>query len=114
MKSQIKAAGDISALDDKNGRMVFEQDEIEEVVLDHFSKIFGAQRWPVYPVDNPPDQIELSLLELSKIICQTNPSFKEDEFEEKVCCKYTYLGLEKTLNDLPVGKASGYDKISNE
>ena len=48
MKSQIKTAGGITAARSKAGQMVFSQEEIEEVVLEHFSDIFQAQGVPIF------------------------------------------------------------------
>ena len=46
LKSQIRSAGQITALTKKTGEMVFEQSEIEEVVLEHFEEIFKAVSYP--------------------------------------------------------------------
>ena len=40
LKNQIKAAGNITAINDKCGKMVFNQEEIEEVIMLHFEGIF--------------------------------------------------------------------------
>ena len=114
LKSQIKSAGNISAVYNNVGAMVFNQEEIEEAVLHHFGKIFLGKRIPVYPLELPSDQIELSILELDQILGQKTPCFKPDQFEDKVCSPYTFLELEQTLGKLPLGKASGYDRIPNE
>ena len=94
--------------------MVFEQSELEDVVLDHFGTFFEGKRVPIYPPGEAADQISVTLEELEKILANPSPNFKPDEFEAKVCSPYTYTELVHTLNSLPNGKAAGYDNIANE
>ena len=94
--------------------MVFEQHEIEDAVLSHFSAIFEAKRVPVYTDMDAQDQVELSLKELEQILAKEGPVYKEDQFESKVCPEYSFTELEQILADLPDGKAAGMDNISNE
>ena len=94
--------------------MVFEQSELEEAVLDTFSTIFKGQRIPIFLLEPQPDQTELSLIEIEQILSSNSISFKEDEFESKVCAPYSFIELEKTLQTLPSGKAAGFDDIPNE
>ena len=42
LKNQIRSAGNITASYDSTGKMVFQQDEIEDAVISHFSSIFDA------------------------------------------------------------------------
>ena len=114
LKNQIKAAGNISALYDKENKMVFNSNEIEEAVLHHFGKIFDGKRHPVFPIPDSLDQTELSILEINQILSQSPPSFKPDQFEEQVCPPFSFIELDESLGNLPSGKASGYDKIPNE
>ena len=114
LKSQIKSAGHISAVYDKSGLMVFDQEDIEEAVLNHFEKIFLGKRIPVYELDAVPDQIALSILELDQIVFQNSPSFQPDQFEDKVCSPYSQNELDQILGKLSSGKSSGYDGIPNE
>ena len=115
LKSQIRSAGVITATYDSTGKMVFEQSEIEEAVLSHFSKIFEAQRYPIYPVSSDlPSQAELAISEMESIIRNDAPSFPTDLFEKDICSPYTFIELEKELLSLKDGKASGYDQIPNE
>ena len=116
LKSQIKTAGNISAMYDPEGKMVFEQAEIENAVLHHFSKIFKGQTHPVFPIKTPDaqQQLELSILEIEQIIGHNTPTFAPDHFEKHVCCPYSYTELDEVLKKLPSGKASGYDGIPNE
>ena len=94
--------------------MVFDQDELEEVIMNEFSKIFEGKRHPVYPTNTPLDQNEVSIQEINQILSQSSQSFKPDHFEEEVCPPFTFTELEQTLASLQTGKASGYDKVPNE
>ena len=86
--------------------MQFGQDEIENIVMEHFKTIFddkeptgvcmGSSRTPSHVVQNAPNH------------------FKENEFEDYVCSPYTYAELEEALRQLPDQKAAGTDTISNE
>ena len=116
LKGQIKAAGKITAVNDITDQMVFNQDEIEEAILQHFEKIFKGQRVPVYSADTPSSQVELSIQELDQIIGQGDPTHivQHDQYEEAVCSPYSFLELDRILSQLPSGKATGYDKIPNE
>ena len=115
LKSQIKTAGNITAVYDKAGNMVFEQSEIEEAVLSHFTDIFKGQRIPIYPVpaDNP-TQTDLAASEMDSILRDDTPSFQPTTFEEHVCPPYSFTELQAQLQKLKDGKASGYDGIPNE
>ena len=93
--------------------MVFNQDEVEDAVLANFGTIFKGQRVPVYPTKDA-NQVELTILELEQILGQTNPSTIPTMFESKICAPYTIADLDATLQNLPNGKASGYDRIPNE
>ena len=94
--------------------MVFEQHEIEEAVLGHFSSIFEAKRVPVYSSVGVQDQVQLTIMELEQILSKEGPEYEENQFESKVCPDYTFTELEQILADLPDGKAAGVDNISNE
>ena len=113
LRGQMKAAGCISALTSKSGQMVFDQDEIEDVVLAHFGTIFEGQRVPVYPVEPPADQVEIALAEIEQMLGQTQVVFEPDHFEEQVCQPYSSVELDQILHNLPGGKASGYDRLPN-
>ena len=114
LKSQIKAAGNISAVYDTANKVVFAQEEIEEAVLNHFGKIFKGQRVPVYSADVSISQVDLAIQELDLLIGQGDPTVEHDQYEEAVCSPYTFLELDQILSKLPSGKASGYDQIPNE
>ena len=55
LSSQIKAAGTISALYDSSGSMVFEREQIEAVVMEHFGKMFVGSEDPVFVATVPDD-----------------------------------------------------------
>ena len=111
LKGQMKAAGSISALTNKSGKMVFDQEDIEETVLDHFATVFEGQRVPVHPVDPAGDQVEKALEEIEAILGESEASFAPDHFEEEICRPYSSVELEQILQKLPSGKASGYDRL---
>ena len=116
LKSQMKAAGNITALKNKESKMVFEQSEIEAAVLEHFEVIFKGQRHPVYVEQAPVDHVQLCIDDIDQLLNNESGAnnYLPDQFEKDVCAPYTYLELDKMLKNLPNGKASGYDKISNE
>ena len=90
--------------------MVFEQAEIEDAILDHFSTIFKGKRVPVYSASNNTDtesMIELTLLELDQILSSDTPPLQEDQFEEKVCSPYSFSELDQILQNLQNNKAAG-------
>ena len=114
LKNQIKAAGNISALKDKENVMVFEQEAIEEAVLEHFATIFQGKRHPVYIDNTPVDHIAIALQEIDDILLHEPKSFESKKFEDQICPPFTFTELENTLAKLPEGKASGYDGVPNE
>ena len=114
LQQQIKTAGNITALNDKDGKMVFEQHEVEDAVLHHFGYVFEGTR---HPVHDPPAilyQVDISIAELDLLLGHTAPAINPAQFEDEVCPPYTFLELSQMLQNLPRGKSSGYDKISNE
>ena len=115
LKSRIKSAGSITAADNSAGKMVFEQSEIEGAVLDHFTTIFEGQRSPVFcPRGEQPSQVDLAIHDMELILKKDSPTFASKKFEEDVCSPYTFIELERELDNLKDGKASGYDQIANE
>ena len=97
-----------------DNKIVFDKEQIEEVVLHHFAKIFDGKRHPIFTTTNSPDQCSLSIQEIDQILSQSTSSFKFDQFEEQVCPPFTFIELEESLGNLPFGKASGYDRVPNE
>ena len=114
LRSQISSAGNISALYNKTGQIVFSQTEIEDAVLHNFGNVFQGKRYPITTPQPTPDQLSTSLAELDHILNQNHPTFQPTKFEEEICSLYTFTELEQLLEKLPAGKASGYDRISNE
>ena len=115
IKSQIKSAGCITAAYNSSGKMVFDQSEIEDAVLEHFTNIFKGQKSPVFiPRTEQPSQIDISINEMELILCDKSPSYDSSKFEDEVCTPYTFIELEEELASLKDGKASGYDQIANE
>ena len=94
--------------------MVFEQDEIEEAVLQHFSTIFQGTRVPVSTVIDDVDQVELALRDIDQILASDIPNVSENKFEDQICSPFSFVELDQILKELPNNKASGYDNISNE
>ena len=109
LKGQIKTAGQITALKDSEGEMVFTQAQIEEAILDHFNTVFAGKMIPVYPAEPPVDQVEVVLQEIDAMLDGHQPAFEADHFEAKVCSPYSYVELYQILRQLPYGKVSGYD-----
>ena len=114
LSSQIKAAGTISGLYDASGSMVFEQQQIEDVVLEHFGKMFVGCKEPVYTDSVPDDQIALSISEIDSVLGSRSRSTPPDQYEGRVCRLFSAHELDATLGALPGGKASGYDDVPPE
>ena len=110
LKTQIRSAGNITALTKKTGEMVFDQSQIEEAVMEHFEEMFKGKRIPVYLDKAPVDQVELALQEIDQILNEQDANFQPDHFEQKVCAPYSSVELDQILQKLPSGKASGYDR----
>ena len=115
LKSQIKSAGSITAVCNKSNNMVFEQGEIENAVLDHFTDIFKAQRVPVFDSNKHSTcQTDLAIADIDKLLQGTTIAFEPSTFEEQVCPPFTFNELEEELRNLANGKASSYDAVPNE
>ena len=114
LKHQIKAAGCITGAYDHAGNMVFQQDQIEDAVFDHFSQSFLGQKVPVFTDPEPQDQVDLIIQELEAILANSPVEHPETKFEDLVCSPYSFTELDKLLADLPLGKACGYDQVPNE
>ena len=114
LKLQMKSAGTITGAYSKTGQMVFQQDEIEEAVLDHFSKIFIAKRSPVFTTEEHPDIIAMTLMDIDNLLAMTPDNIPEDKFEHQVCSVYTLSELSEILSSLPNEKAAGFDQLPNE
>ena len=64
LKNQIKAAGKITAATNNEGKMVFEQPEIEDVVLSHFSDMFKASYAKTYKTAETDGHVQKALDEI--------------------------------------------------
>ena len=113
LKNQIKSAGTVSALR-KDGQMVFDQADIEEGVLSHFSTIFKGSKIPVQEADINKDQVQGTIDDIDQMINDGDSPIKIDEYESTVCAPFTRVELDSILNSLSVGKSPGFDNISNE
>ena len=114
LKNQIKSAGTITAAYDSTGKMVFQQSEIEDAVVDYFSNIFSAQKSPVYSSHDHPDMVALSLEDINNMLAHSPLDCSENQFKDDVCPPFTLAELTQTLDSLPSAKASGFDQIPNE
>ena len=95
--------------------MVFEQGEIENAVLDHFTDIFKAQRVPVFDSNKHSTcQTDLAIADIDKLLQGITIAFEPSTFEEQVCPPFTFNELEEELRNLANGKASSYDAVPNE
>ena len=114
IKNHTKSVGEITGMRDKRGEMVFDQSSIEEIVLQHFSSIFKAQRVPVFSHHEKNDHVASAIEDIDNILRRPEFMFKEDEFEKDICSPFTMTELSDILIVLPNEKASGVDGIPNE
>ena len=114
LKMQMKSSGSITGAYSKTGQMVFQQDEIEDAVLDHFSNIFIAKRSPVFTTIEHPDMIAVTLTDIDNLLAMGVNNIPEDKYEDLVCSEYTLAELSQILSSLPNEKAAGYDQLPNE
>ena len=89
----------------KDNKMVFDQEGIEDIVVNHFKGIFNGQTIPITTDFN-------DLVTEDEVNVQS--PLTEDEFEKEVCSPYSTSELDEILDKLPVGKASSTDNIPNE
>ena len=114
LRNQMKAAGAITGCYDKTGKIVFNQDEIEDAVLDNFTDVFTGQRVPVYGADSQTDQLSLAYNDLQHILGKACHEVPPDKFEQRICSPISSTELDLLLGKLANGKSSGYDQIPNE
>ena len=111
----VESTGDITAVYDDSGKMVFDAHEIEEVITSHFATRFEAKREPCMATGtNPEDHVDMARAEMEFIINASSNTYNPCEFEEQVCMPYTYSKLDDELKALPNGKSAGLDSIPNE
>ena len=101
VRGQMTAASNITALRNKEGEIVFDQHEIKDVVMDHFSDIFCGQKIPVYERDG-----ELATEDLP----EGERKFNSEHFEDIVCAPYSYSELDEILSNLQNEKSTGHDR----
>ena len=109
----MKSAGIITAAKDSKGNMVFNQNEIEDVVLEHFKNIFDGSPVPVYTSENEDastlrdDHITQCIQEIDDILEDTPQNLPLDNFDHLTCSAYTFTEMEDILQKLPNNKATG-------
>ena len=110
LKQQFKSAGKITAVKTSTGDMKFDQSDIEDVILDHFSDIFSASPVPTNMDENTESQVKESLKNINQMLGDSGANeVANNKYEDIVCAPYTYSELEDILQGLPNNKASGYD-----
>ena len=116
ISSRIKSAGAITGLYDSSRTMVFEQDQIEAAVLDHFGRMFLGRSVPIYDEASPEDQDSLLVSEIDAILGSGSWSSCDDPamHEQDVCRPFSASELDSILSNLSDGKASGHDDIPLE
>ena len=91
LKNHMKSAGIITAAKDSKGNMVFNQNEIEDVVLEHFKNIFDGSPVPVYTSENEDastlrdDHITQCIQEIDDILEDTPQNLPLDNFDHLTC-----------------------------
>jgi len=107
VKKHAQSVGNISAVLNADGKMVFNLDKIDEAVMNHFSNIFNGERLPpISAKPTPPSQLDAIMTEIQQII-DGDISYEPDAFEEVVCSGYTFPELDSELQKRPSGKACG-------
>ena len=97
--------------------MLFDQEEIEEEVLNHFSHRFKGKCTPVYGTEfsfENKNHSELSEKELEDILEHDEVVNNEREYESAVCSPISMTELDSLLKKLPNEKSSGIDHVPNE
>ena len=114
VKHMVENSSNITALYDEHDNMVFNVEEIEDVILHHFNSRFAGQREP--PITDKAylnDHTDIVRGEMEQIIANDR-DFDSKQFEDEVCKPYTFPELDEALSNLPNGKSAGYDSIPNE
>ena len=114
IKNQMSAAGNITSCYTKENKVVFEQDEIENAVVDHFSDVFKGQRTPVHGATETASGKNIRTDELIKNILENKDNVKEDKYESIMCEHMTMTELDSILLRMSNGKSSGVDQIPPE
>ena len=103
----MKAAGNITSVKDPYGNMLFDQDDINRTVLDHFTQIFNGSPVPIH-TNVDPDPIQECLRDIDDILEDlSHPTVTPTSFDHITSSLYTFSELEDILKKLPNNKASG-------
>ena len=86
--------------------MVFDEGEIKERVLEHFTEAFKGQRTPAFS-DHAAHEAHIEAEVSSSKIPQETSSFSPSQFEDRVCSPYSFVELCEIVDSLPDGKAAG-------
>ena len=116
IRNQVSAAGKITSCYTKEKNIVFEQEEIETAVIDHFSGIFKGQKSPVHGAAegiSEPDK-DTGTKELIKSILEHDDNVEADKYESIMCEPMTMTELDSILIRMSNGKSSGIDQIPPE
>ena len=114
VKSQAQISGKITGLNNRDGQMVFKQEELENAIIDHFSTIFNGQRIPIFANNEKADMTEIGLQDIENILRNIPHDIPANMHEKEVCAPYTMTELNRILQSLENEKASGFDAIPNE
>ena len=114
LKFQMQGTRPITGIKNTDGKMLFQHEEIEDAITDHFANIFKGQRHPVFVDIGHKDQIDLAITDIDEILndyCDEVPSKK---YEDEVCSPFSSFELAECLKSLPNEKSAGIDQIPNE
>ena len=95
--------------------MVFDQDEIENSVVAHFSEMFQASDTKSQQLNDTSAEADAALKQLDEMRgTDCRPEVNVDQYESIICSPYTFSELDQILKELPNGKSSGCDTVPNE
>ena len=105
LKNQMKSVGNITSVKDPNGNMLFDEDDINRTVVDHFTQIFNGSPVPIFTNADP---IQECLKDIDSILEDiSQPTVAPTSFDHITSSLYTFSELEDILKRLPNNKASG-------
>ena len=100
---------------DKDGKAVFDQAEIEQGVLHHFSTRFMGKRTPVHGQElGDQDHNSLEADQDGEGMVNKETEADNKRYEKDVCSPITATELDIILAKLPNGKSCGIDLVPNE
>ena len=114
VKNKLVSSGNITAVYDKNGKPVYEQEEIEEAVLWKFTQIFKGQRTVVFKPGETCEHDIIGKNDLKKSWAIDAKDIVINKYEDEICSKISSYEYEGLKNNLQKGKSSGIDGIPNE